>query len=74
MGRWSPATYTSGSGEPNNLGGENTRTFYWKPCWNDHQITYTVPFTMQLDKVANSSVSCYGEIMDTVTAAGGTTI
>ena len=73
-----PATYTNwGSGEPNNLGGEEYGHFTGSHVWNDHQITYTVPFTMQLDKSAANSltVSCYGgnDGSTYVTAAGGTT-
>ena len=72
-----PATYTNwGSGEPNNLGGEEYGHFIGTHVWNDHQITYTVPFTMQLDKsVANSlSVIFYGgnDGSTYVTAGGGT--
>ena len=74
-----PATYTNwGSGEPNNAGGEEYGHFTGgNHVWNDHQITHTVPFTMQLDKsVANSlSTSCHGgnDGSTYVTAAGGTT-
>ena len=68
MGRRHSNTYTNwGSGEPNNLGGEEYGHFQvGTHVWNDHQITYTVPFTMQLDKsVANSlSVSCYHKMME----------